>query len=897
MRNLPKRSIACILTALFLVSVIPPGVAAQDAEEHYTFGIEYDWSNLDVDAETLTGLSIRDILLDVSKAADDSGFVLLLAQETTGTSTIIHDQYTGADTTFKFGGSDVPATPHYTKITIRHGMMADAAIMTDWSDSSASWDVTLTADSENILVMDMLYVEYRDANNKMMGASMDQSMTFTQGIELGIVGTLTTEAYTDEETQEQHSAQSMPLDASLDMGMTYQIINNHADLVLGAASDLPNVLTQVNAGERLEWACDSRYSNSSTDTSEGSSYDEDTGEEYMQTTHYVSDSCGDLTGSYESKTTVNFEVKGLPAEELGYPAGDWDVSIIDSITSTGDYSKSAEEEEYWDHSSSMELGDSSAQKITIDGNEISVFQTEDAIIPFGFEVLLGMGMEKAIVGSAETVFDSGLLNGTILDAWSNDLAEESNNNNINDPYYDLHSFTCDDGEQLEIYEWQDVVNDGYQHCYDGSDEGVSRIKVNPAWDHWNYDHGSPSISASLQNFDDKVGSDMKDYTIDFSMNSKDMATSASSGQSDSIQIDSGNSNHYVSLVDMYPDFNFSSMYPDGDIGDTICITVKLYDDTNYLVSEDSDCGWAGDRPPQISYADFEADGSEEFRARFNVDSLNQDKDYEISWKMKESDGSTVDAGSFVVQNRMDLEVYYDGCNDEYCETVSGETDGWGEYCLEIEVDLVGGENNPMATDEVCRDLAQEPEPSEKIITMLGAFMQSTVDNTMESFDENLENRLEKYEADIAYDSAEMYSLWSKEQGRIVGIQLLVGDSDSGNTFTLVGPESNMYPKALSPINVIYFSGTEAIEQEAAIVDDITIESLVDLTKHNTAAVDAVAVGQDPTNVDTSDDGGNTDTAIAVKAVEDKGLLPFISPVATVAMIALAGIFVAVPRKD
>ncbi len=142
----------------------------------------------------------------------------------------------------------------------------------------------------------------------------------------------------------------------------------------------------------------------------------------------------------------------------------------------------------------------------------------------------------------------------------------------------------------------------------------------------------------------------------------------------------------------------------------------------------------------------------------------------------------------------------------------------------------------------------------------------------------------------------MYSLWSKEQGRIVGIQLLVGDSDSGNTFTLVGPESNMYPKALSPINVIYFSGTEAIEQEAAIVDDITIESLVDLTKHNTAAVDAVAVGQDPTNVDTSD-GGNTDTAIAVKAVEDKGLLPFISPVATVAMIALAGIFVAVPRKD
>ena len=894
MRNLPKRSVACLLTALFLVSVIPPGVAAQDAEEHYTFGIEYDWSNLDVDAETLTGLSIRDILLDVSKAADDSGFVLLLAQETTGTSTIIHDQYTGADTTFKFGGSDVPATPHYTKLTIRHGMMADAAIMTDWSDSSASWDVTLTADSENILVVDMLYVEYRDANNKMMGASMDQSMTFTQGIELGIVGTLTTEAYTDEETQEQHSAQSMPLDASLDMGMTYQIISNHADVVLGAASDLPNVLTQVDAGETLRWDCSSENDESSTDTSEEGYYD-DNGDEYMKTTHYVSDSCEELTGSYESKTTVNFDVSGLPAEELGYPVGDWDVSITDSITSSGDYSRSADEGE-WSHGSSMELGDSSAQKITIDGTEVSVMQTEDVIIPFGFEGLLAVGIEEAIVGSAETVFDSGLLNDTIFDSWSNDLAEDSSDDHDHNSHDEMHTFTCDDGQIFQMSAHHDIVNDGYENCEDGSDEGISRVKVDGAWDYWGYDPANPSINVGVQHLDDKNSdSNMKNYTMDFSMNSKDMSTSASSGKSDSIRIDAGNSDHWFSLLDMYPEFNFSSMYPDGEIGDTICITVKLYDDTNSFVSEDSDCGWAGDMPPQITSADFESEGSEEFNARFYVNSLNENKDYEVSWKMKESDGSTVDAGSFVVQNRMNVDVYYD-CDGDYCESVSGEIDGWGEYCLEIEVNLVGGENNPMATEEVCNDLAQEPEPSQKIISMVGAFMQSTVDNTMESFGENLENRLEKYEADIAYDSAEMYSLWSKEQGRVVGIQLLVSDSDSGNTFTLVGPESNMYPKALSPINVIYFSGTEAIEQEAEIVDDTTIESLVDLTKHNTAAVDAVAVGQDPTNVDTSD-GGNTDAAVAVEAAEEKGLLPFISPVATVAMIALAGIFVAVPRKD
>jgi hypothetical protein len=449
--------------------------------------------------------------------------------------------------------------------------------------------------------------------------------------------------------------------------------------------------------------------------------------------HFVWDSCEDLTGSYESKTTVNFDVSGLPAEELGYPVGDWDVSITDSITSTGDYSPTADEGE-WGHDSSMELGDSSAQKITIDGTEIPVFQTEGTIIPLGFEGLLAVGMEKAIVGSAETVFDSGLLNDTIFDTWSNNLADESNDD------------------------------------------------------------------------------------------------------------------HYS-----------------GDDGDG----------------------------PQFNSVDFEADGTDEFRARFYVDALNSGNDYEISWKMKESDGKTVDAGSFVVRNQGYAHACWD---DDYCESVSGEIDGWGKYCLEIEVNQIDGDYNPLATDEVCKNLDQQPEPSEKMITMIGAFMQSTVDNTMDSFGQNLENNLDKYEAELAYDSAEMYSLWSKEQGRVVGIQLLVGDSDSGNTFTLVGPESNLYPKAISPINVIYFSGTEAIEQEAEIVDDTTIESLVDLTKHNTAAVDAVAVGQDPTNVDTSD-GGNTDAAVAVEAAEEKGLLPFISPVATVAMIALAGIFVAVPRKD
>jgi hypothetical protein len=510
-------------------------------------------------------------------------------------------------------------------------------------------------------------------------------------------------------------------------------------------------------------------------------------------------------------------------------------------------------------------------------------------------------MEAAIEGSDDGLTIVDMLTGTILqevgDEWSSSLAEDSSNN---DEYYDRVIFTCDDGQMLTRYsseadaDYYDLVNDYYPECADGSDEGRQRVKVD--FNHWNEWEDSPATNIYLQNYDDGDTNDT--YHMDFSMNYADTSITTNTNSNDTSEFTIDDSDVHLEQQLAWEGHDYSSMYPEG-IGGDICLTVNLYAEDNTLVATGTDCTWVGDHPPTIDHIDFESEGSDSFIGDIRVWELQQDSDYEISWQMKKADGTTVDAGSFVASESYNFEAYADedrcdGVAD--CNILSGDLNGWGEYCMTVEVNMVGGNDNPLATREMCDDIQQQPEPSQKLIDLFSAFEQSTLENTMDSFGQNLENRLEKYQTDVPYDDGEIYTLWSKAEGKVVGIQILAQHADSGNLYTLVGPESNIYPAAPVPINVVYFSGTAAIAQEAEIADDTTLETLVDLTKHNTAAVDAVAAGEDPANVDTSD-GANDGTDDIIKAAEDEGLLPFISPMATLAMIAFAGMFVAVRRKD
>ena len=80
----------------------------------------------------------------------------------------------------------------------------------------------------------------------------------------------------------------------------------------------------------------------------------------------------------------------------------------------------------------------------------------------------------------------------------------------------------------------------------------------------------------------------------------------------------------------------------------------------------------------------------------------------------------------------------------------------------------------------------------------------------------------------------------------------------------------------------YFSGQSAIDQEGELDQDTTLSDLVDLSQHDTCDLDDAieeATGVSPNGGESTDD----------ETESEDGLLPFVSLMFTVMIIALAGI--------
>ena len=54
----------------------------------------------------------------------------------------------------------------------------------------------------------------------------------------------------------------------------------------------------------------------------------------------VVDDCGDIEGTYSGTADYNVFINGIPTEEFGFDAGEFDISISDVFSQTGDYSDS-----------------------------------------------------------------------------------------------------------------------------------------------------------------------------------------------------------------------------------------------------------------------------------------------------------------------------------------------------------------------------------------------------------------------------------------------------------------------------------------------------------------------------------------------------------------------------
>ena len=163
---------AVLMAVLLCASIMPQNAAAEDeTTEHFAYGMEYDWTNMNADFESMTGLPLDEILGDVMQSADDAGIDLLILEEITGTSSMIIDQYEDGTTMFDSGDGSaaVEVTKHVTELTVRHGSLTDMAIITEWSDARAGWDLTISGGSEGIINIDALYTEYRDASGLIYG--------------------------------------------------------------------------------------------------------------------------------------------------------------------------------------------------------------------------------------------------------------------------------------------------------------------------------------------------------------------------------------------------------------------------------------------------------------------------------------------------------------------------------------------------------------------------------------------------------------------------------------------------------------------------------------------------------------------------------------------------------
>ena len=757
-----KRTIALLFACLMIVTTIPANVAAQDAEP-IAFGIEYDYSNINADIESMIGLDLTEIFQEVMAAGDDAGIDLLIGRVTTGTTTIVFEQYDGDMVTLDVDGTPTDFSTKITELTVRHGILDDFAVNAEWDDSYAGIELTVGYDAEQLFNADVLYTEYFDGNMGLHGMDMEMEIDAMIEYSVGISGELSGDG------------ESLPFDVELKIGTSYEINNGLLEVRMDEPSPVYSEMTNLQPGEQLAWSCNS------DEGSDPASVSDDDGE------IGVTDQCSERNIHYETATSVVFELTGIPTEELGLPAGDFDISITDSVTDLYDG-----EVELFFMGGVMQLLDEPSQMITIDdGSTLEVHQAYASPTPLAFPAMWAMMWANSVVGSGDypTIVDALMGNANFEEIFG-DFADGISGDGDDDEDY----FVCANLNEIS----RDFMDDGYDDCGDNSDE-----------EFWCTDNDGNSWQISPWSVND--------------------------GWEDC---------------------------PNG---------------------EDETMG-----PQYDLYINMMGSSEDEMEFEYSVYGLDDNEDYEVSWTVTNDEGTTSDAGSMAVTDQNDV-----------LEAEIAEINGPGEYCVDVEVTRLS-DDVMISESQECDSVSRDMEPSDKVITIVEAIGESTLENALEIFGENLENRLSNFEDDfdVAYEDGMAYALFDTEDDRFVGFQLVASPGGT-QWYTLIGPESNAYGTPTRGVSVTYFTGIAA-QQEAEVIEDQTeLADLVDLTTHNTDEVEAVNEGIDPETLpdDPVDPEGSTNEESNTTQDEVSSLLPFVSPLMTVSIIALAGMFVTIRSKD
>ncbi len=978
-----------LMTALLLVALAPlSSVAAvpTEASEFY-YGVEYDWSSVDTDLENFTGLDIPEILMEVMGAADDAGFNLIIGQLQTGASNVYvhHSEDITPQTIQDNNGDDVSVWSRTEDVTLRHGILADSILQTDWDETTfgsdpTSFDIDIVQSLEQVLTVDMTYTEYLDDNSNLVGADMEFSMQMSAAIGLNIDALF------------EGGGENFPVDFDSEISIGYSITDSTSEWRLGSPN---SVYADISSNDEFYWECDD---------------------------------CGDIAGDYTGAVDYSFSVNGIPTEDFGLDAGEFDLEISDSLTDSGTFDMEAfgEFDFRMGETLTVDLGDGDglttqvqscetcppgsplmfmmmgyvlagsgeafAEQIGEDLGEgitngigdwfggggstdgqlswynfnVAESSSDDELAQImmysghdlnwatvGVEVSINGGSPVTCsnpgessnglcslvevsstpnmywqVGGIVNIVDDGDLcaEGQSCSIWIS-IHDNMNGQTIYESslYVEGHSpagstgklignihswgdtmtiqtelvggtplaevgdlaeFTCDDESMLE---WEEV-NDGYNDCTNGEDEsdGTNLFTCNDGstidWSLVN-DYTADCTTAEDEGvkhhytlqmtlFDD-VGSPLSSSEITICESSCDSNQDWGTDWSE----DTG--------ISVPAEYGETSMCMTATLSETGAASPLLE------LPQTCDTYWTG--PELDDYPSIWSDGLEvTFYGAFE------------DW---DNDGGATMTISVVDPNQAQIysdSVAIDGTESWYSLEESVSVLEEGEYCVTFAL-VEEGETAPYTSQNECTFVEDNgPDVSNRVEAVFGAIAESGLEDVLEQFGMNLEDRLETVDVfdEFPYNDGMWAPLWSNEHAAMVGIGIYVMDDD-GN-YTMVGPVTEGYTdEAPAKMSIRYLTGLDANTATNGMEEATTINDIVEVENHNLddIAEDLAAAGINVDNLTLPESSNNQTTGDedptppnANELAEDAGLLPFLSPVSMVAVIALAGV-VAGSRRD
>jgi len=959
------RANALLAALLLCLATLPMTVSAQvdPVQNDFAYGVEYDWSNLDEDIDSLTGINLNEILSRTMLAASDAGLNLTVAQLSTGSSNIfVESAEDRTPTTIDLDGDVHDVWMRMTDVTIRHAVLFDSALITEWMDASgddpAGFDGYLSVDSENAVAVDVNMVEYLDDDYNLYGVDMDFSLASEVSVEymmdVGVEG----------------GGEDFAFAVTFGTAFDFDVPASSAEWRLGHETP---VLSALSTYESVHAAC--------------------TDETFITTSGTEADigiECGMMEGDYTVSTGFSVDLADVPTENFGLESGLLDLSISDQISSSGFFETDMTDflGEDGDAEGTGFGGDADASIVIEEGGSaVDVVSCDCGTAnPIMFLMLATMLTE---IGEAFAEDAAEELGGTFEDELSEAIEEiseefrgddaESDDGMDDEPFYcdnggvilsnETHRigdgvddcgdwsdetpnetyFVCNDWGQGHEGIPRDAVNDGSEDCSDSSDEGVlwmDYISVSIMTMHacadgsglvpaWNLENGYEDCGDGSDELPDAEGA----------LEAVDQASLNAGGFSEQDVNDDGTADHcYLAEVTVTGDDGSSSTYTlksagwgfeSVDIGNVDDLTYRAYALDGAIhqygvptsgcwdasVSDIQSTGLVASSPTMendgalkrlISHGSMWTD-EDWLHVSVSFDAYWQDSDdYTLEFELLDEMGNVEAASQMSIAPTSENSVW----NLQDSMYLAEGLDA-GEYCGTFELVDAQGVTVDTYESEDCITVEEMPEFLQELQTIGEAFGESNFESTLEAFGENLEDRLGSITEDIAYTDANFVMLWSPTHHTVVGVAL--GVSDNMDTwYTLVGPEVvEMYDDEInySPstppatIGLTYYIGSAAEEAAEVVEDAQSVDDIADTSAHaegmgdlaqvlEDAGVDPADVGIDEEDMQGAGSSDEEPPATAEELIEDGGFgLPSVSGLATVAVLALAGIVAAQRNRD